>query len=137
MRKKNLIQVGNKRLKISYDPTKEVGGIILGRRGQEDSAFFISRVMQLRNRSSHPEFYQLPRSIWVFLRVLPYLFLGEQIIGEWHTHINGRKHPTPQDERAISRQVQLYGKYLLGIVSENEMRIYRYEYQQKTHKREQ
>jgi len=131
MRNNNLITIGNGKLKINYDPQREVGGIMLGQMGKDDCSFVVSRIVQFKNKAAHPEFYQLPRSIWVFLRVLPYLLLGEQIIGEWHTHINGRKHPTPQDERAISRQVQLFGKYLLGIVSENEMRIYRYEYQQK------
>lgn len=133
--KPHLIKTGD--LNIKWSETEEVGGIILGHHyGEDDTDYTVTRFVQLKNTATMKSFfYRLPGKWNVILKIAWYLIKGEQILGEWHSHTTGTKHPTQSDERAIAGKVWLHGKYLLGIVSRDEVRIYRYEFTEKQNKK--
>jgi len=118
--------------------SQEIGGVMVGKfLNQLYPRYEIKKLLYFRNRAKVPQMmYQLPSKYIIALRLLPYIWRGYTVIGEFHSHIwnkdeapwteeRGRK-PSQADLEAISVRLKKVKEYLLGIVCNGKMNIYYY-----------
>jgi len=133
MKDKQNIELGKKNFEIIFDKDREVGGLIFGVMYRRDERGFgdVKAILQLRNRAKKNKEYQLPNAVICLFKSLKYLLKGYKLLGEWHSHPSGKRHPSTTDNVMMFKKAKrsLSSIYRLGIVTDNgKLRVYEYDY---------